>query len=150
MSQTPETAPVDALCAAARAAGSDVDAQTALWQAMFELERWYFVAQGTLPDVAPLVGVVDEVPSLLAFTTGARARDLALASGFSDEEASQVLGVPTDSVLTLCEQFASQGVQRLVVDQGVLGFFAPLEQLRPIHEFIHRPRRVPRADTSSS
>jgi hypothetical protein len=145
MSQTPDTNPIDALSDAARAAGSDVDAQTTLWQAMFELERWYFVARGTLPDVAPLVGVVDGVPSLLAFTTGARARDFALGSGFSEEEASQVLGVPTAGVLDLCDQFTTQGVERLVIDQGVLGFFAPLGQLRPIHGFINRPRRAPRA-----
>lgn len=144
MSLPPPPASVDALSEAARAAGSDVEAQTTLWQAMFELDRWYFVARGTLPDVAPLVGVVDGVPSLLAFTTGGRARDFALANGFSEEEASQVLGVQTGGVLDLCDQFTTQGVERLVVDQGVLGFFAPLAQLRPIHEFISRPRRVPR------
>lgn len=142
MSQTPDTSNIDALSDAARAAGSDVDAQTALWQAMFELEQWYFVARGTLPEVAPLVGVVDGVPSLLAFSTSLRAREFALGIGFSEEEASQVLGVPTNSVLDLCDQFATQGVERLVVDQGVLGFFAPLAQLRPIHGFINRPRRV--------
>ena len=144
MTQAPESGTIDALSTAARAAGSDVDAQTLLWQAMFELERWYFVARGTTPDVAPLVGVVDGVPSLLAFTTGSRAREFALGNGSSEEEASQVLGVPTDSVLDLCDQFTTQGVERLVIDQGVLGFFAPLEQLRPIHGFISRPRRVPR------
>lgn len=142
MSELQDTSTVDALSHAARAAGSDVDAQTALWQAMFELDRWYFVARGTLPDVAPLVGVVDGAPSLLAFTTGARARDFALASGFTEEEAGQVLGVPTSNVLDLCDQFTTQGVERLVVDQGVLGFFAPLGQLRPIHGFISRPRRT--------
>lgn len=142
MSQTPDTSKVDALSDAARAAGSDVDAQTALWQAMFELEQWYFVARGTMPDVGPLVGVVDGVPSLLAFTTGVRAREFALGNGFSEEEASQVLGVPTSAVLDLCDQFATQGVERLVVDQGALGFFAPLAQLRPIHGFINRPRRA--------
>ena len=145
MTETPDTDTIDALSAAARAAGSDVDAQTALWQAMFELERWYFVARGILPDVAPLIGVVDDVPSLLAFTTGARARDFALANGFPEEEASQVLGVPTSGVLDLCDQFTGQGVQRIVVDQGVLGFFAPLDQLRPIHGFITRPRRANKA-----
>ncbi|EAP96922.1 hypothetical protein JNB_19968 [Janibacter sp. HTCC2649] len=145
MSQTPDTNPIDALSDAARTAGSDVDAQTTLWQAMFELERWYFVARGTMPDVSPLVGVVDGVPSLLAFTTGARAREFALKSGFSEEEASQVLGVPTTGVLDLCDQFTTQGVERLVIDQGVLGFFAPLAQLRPIHGFINRPRRAPRS-----
>ena len=144
MSLPPPPASVDALSEAARAAGSDVEAQTTLWQAMFELDRWYFVARGTLPDVAPLVGVVDGVPSLLAFTTGGRARDFALANGFSEEEASQVRGVQPGGVLDLCDQFTPPGVERLVVDQGVLGFFAPLAQLRPIHEFISRPRRVPR------
>lgn len=144
MSLPPEPATVDALSEAARAAGSDLDAQTTLWQAMFELDRWYFIARGAMPDVAPLVGVVDGVPSLLAFTTGARARDFALGNGFSEEEANEVLGVPTAGVLDLCDQLTTQGVERLVVDQGVLGFFAPLAQLRPIHEFISRPRRVPR------
>lgn len=136
--QPTDPATIDALSNAARDSGGALGAQTALWRAMFGLEKWFFVARGTPPEVGPLVGVVDEVPSLLAFTTGVRAREFALANGFSEEEASRVLSVPSNGILDLCEQLAEHGVKRLVVDQGTLGFFAPLDQLRPIHGFIEQ------------
>lgn len=136
MSETPAANPIDALAEAVRASGSDLDAQNALWRAMFDLDKWWFIARGTLPDVTPVVGVVDGMPSLLAFTTGARARECALAMGFSDEEAGQVLAIAPHNVLETADHLVSQGVERLVVDQGVLGFFAPLVQLGPIHDFV--------------
>lgn len=140
MTDAPGPSSVDALAEVVRTSGADLDAQTALWGAMFGLDRWWFITRGTLPDVTPVVGVVDGVPSLLAFTSGARARECALAMGFSEEEASQVLAAAPQSVLETSDHLVSQGVQRLVVDQGVLGFFAPLAQLRPIHDFIARSR----------
>ncbi|WP_404383752.1 hypothetical protein LL946_00675 [Knoellia locipacati] len=135
-SQSTDPATIDALSDAARASGGALGAQTALWRAMFGLEKWFFVARGTPPEVGPLVGLVDEVPSLLAFTTGTRAREFALANGLDEEQASRVLSVPSSGILDLCDQLAQHGVRRLVVDQGTLGFFAPLDQLRPIHGFI--------------
>ena len=93
-------------------------------------------AGGTLPDVGPLVGTVDGVASLLAFTSGTRAGDFALERGFTKDGEGQVLAVPTGTVLDLCDQMAAHGVQRVVVDQGTLGFFAPLAQLRAIHGFL--------------
>ena len=142
MTDTAPTDPatIDALSDATRDSGGDLAAQTTLWSAMFGLEKWWFIARGTLPDVAPVVGVVDGVPSLLAFTSGARARECALAMGFAEEDAGQVLAVAPQSVLETTDHLMSQGVQRLVVDQGVLGFFAPLGQLRPIAEFISQSR----------
>ncbi|CAN7489894.1 hypothetical protein [Knoellia sp. LjRoot47] len=140
MSETSPTDPatIDALSDAVKASGGALGHQTALWRAMFGLERWFFVARGTMPEVGPLVGVVDEAPSLLAFTTGARARQFALDNGLPQEQAEQVLAVPSANVLAMCEQLADKGVKRVVVDQGTLGFFAPLDQLRPIHDFVER------------
>lgn len=136
MSETPTAHPIDALAEAVRTSGADLDAQNALWGAMFDLDKWWFIARGTLPDVTPVVGVVDGIPSLLAFTTGARARECALAMGFSEEEAGQVLAIAPQNVLDTADHLVSQGVQRMVVDQGLLGFFAPLAQLGPIHDFV--------------
>lgn len=142
---SPDGPTIDELSEVARASDGDLDAQTSLWRAMFALEKWWFVARGTAPALAPLVSAVGGVSSLLAFTTAARARDFALASGFSEEEANQVLAVPASSVLDTCDHLTAQGVQRLVVDQGTLGFFAPLTQLRPIHDFI---TQSPRSDAT--
>ena len=136
-----ESAPaesIDSLSDAVRASGGALDAQSALWGAVFSLEKWWFVARGVLPEVGPLVGTVDGVPSLLAFTSIARAGEFARAHGFVQDDEGQVLAVPTVGILDMCDQFAAQGVQRIVVDQGTLGFFAPLAQLRPIHDFIRR------------
>ena len=90
MTQAPEPGTIDALSTAARAAGSDVDAQTLLWQAMFELERWYFVARGTTPDVAPLVGVVDGVAVVRRQSRDSRVRRVvAMAATLSREAVGQ-------------------------------------------------------------
>lgn len=145
MSQMPATptdpSTIDALSDATRASGGALGSQAALWRAMFGLEKWFFVARGAAPEVGPLVGTVDEVPSLLAFTTAMRAREFALTNGLSEEQASQVLAVPSESVLGLCDQLAEHGVKRLVVDQGVLGFFAPLDQLHAIHDFVQKQQQ---------
>lgn len=127
---------IDELAEVVRTAGADVQAQSALWGAVFALEKWWFIARGTMPDVSPVVASVDGVPSLLAFTEGSRARECALQMGFSEEEAGQVLAIPPQSVLETVDHLVAQGVQRLVIDQGVTGFFAPLTQLRAIHDFI--------------
>ncbi|GAA4108335.1 hypothetical protein GCM10022415_00880 [Knoellia locipacati] len=140
MSDATGTPSIDSLAEVVRTSGADVDAQSALWGAMFGLDKWWFIARGTLPDVSPVVGVVDGVPSLLAFTSGARARECALTMGFAEEKAGQALAVAPQSVLETTDHLMSQGVQRLVVDQGVLGFFAPLGQLRPIAEFVAQSR----------
>lgn len=128
---------IDELSERAHAAG-DVEAQSALWRAMFALDEWWFMATGGLPDGGPVVGVVDGVPSLMAFTSQERAREFALANGRSEEEAGQVIAIPGDLVLEMCDQLTHQGVARLVVDLGTTGFSAPLDQLRPMHGFVHR------------
>lgn len=125
MSETSPTDPatIDALSDAVKASGGALGHQTALWRAMFGLERWFFVARGTMPEVGPLVGVVDEAPSLLAFTTGARARQFALDNGLPQEQAEQVLAVPSANVLAMCEQARRQGRQagrRRPGDPGLL------------------------------
>ncbi|KGN31964.1 hypothetical protein N802_19310 [Knoellia sinensis KCTC 19936] len=135
---TDDAPTIDELSNRARAAG-DVSAQSDLWRAMFALDEWYFMASGGLPDGGPVVGIVDGVPSLLAFTTAGRARACGLANGKTEEDANQVLSVPREHFLDMCDQLAHQGVERLVVDQGTLGFFAPLDQLRAMHGFINPP-----------
>lgn len=133
----PEQVTIDVLSERARV-GGDVDAQSALWRAMFALDEWWFMATGGPPDGGPAVGIVDGVAALLAFTSKERARAFALANGHSPEQASQVIAIPGTLILEMCEQLAAQGVERLVVDLGSLGFSAPLDQLRPMHGFIHR------------
>jgi hypothetical protein len=130
---------VPPLLAAARTAGTEADgitAQRALWAAVFALPRWLFVARGAEEEPRPFIGVPDEIPTIFAFTTGARARAFALDRlGLPEEEAGLMLAIPTASAVEWVAGFAEHGVQRIMFDDE---FFAPIGNLLPIREDLAR------------
>jgi hypothetical protein len=127
---------IDELAHAARDAGvEDIATQTALWKAVFSLERWFFIPRGdmdAMADVQPLAVVVDEQPMLLAFTSPERARQSAITLGLTDEEAAHVLAVPSEGMVESAEGYSKVGLQGVLFDYGWTGFYAPLGQLGPI------------------
>lgn len=127
---------IDELARAARDAGvDDIATQTALWKAVFSLERWFFIPRGdmdALAEVQPLAVVVDEQPMLLAFTSPERARQSAITLGLTDEEAAHVLAVPSEGMVESADGYSKVGLQGVLFDYGWTGFYAPLGQLGPI------------------
>lgn len=129
-----DSARIDALATMAREAGvDDQAAQGALWRAVFELEYWVFVPQGELPNLQPLVGVIDDRPMVLAFTDATRARDAAILHGIVGiEDSAELLAIPPDSFTEAAGQYEALGVFGVLVNEGENGFYAPLDRLEAI------------------
>ncbi|MBF4599258.1 hypothetical protein ITJ55_00380 [Frigoribacterium sp. VKM Ac-1396] len=113
----------------------DTDAQADLWDAIFALDRWWFVARGELPDVQPLVAEVDGRPMVLAFTSPERARQHGLARGLSDDEAGRLLALPSAGFVDDAAALERTGVFGVLVDVQGRGPFAPLGALEAMRRF---------------
>lgn len=133
------SAEIDKLAEDARGVdpATDTGPQAALWEAMFDLESWWFPITN-LDDPRPFLGVLPEGPALVAFTSIERANAWALGNGFEPERAARVISMSPDSTVDFVEQLVPQGVQIMVVDPGVTGFFAPLTNLRPMQAYIRQ------------
>jgi len=130
-------AEIDAAATALRAAGpGDFAAMDALWRAVYRLPRWAFIARGTDDAPSPFVGDLESGPMLLAFTTIARAHDGALSAGLDEEAASRVLTVPMPDAIEWSASFADSGVRGIVFDLPGFGYFAPLENLVPMRDYM--------------
>jgi hypothetical protein len=130
------SAEIDRLAQAAQAAPpSDLVTPSALWEAVFGLERWWFPTTSAV-EPRPFLGRLPEGPALLAFTSGERARAWSLGNGAPEEQASRVLSMSPDLTVTFLEQNAGIGIEVLAVDVGITGFFAPVANLRPMQQWI--------------
>ena len=127
------------LLAAARSAGVEgdgVDAQRALWRAVYALPRWLFIARGDEDEPRPFIADLPEGPTIYAFTRGERAREFAVQRlGLPEEEAGLMLAIPTASAAEWVAGFAEHGVQRIMFDDE---FFAPIGNLLPIRDDLLR------------
>jgi hypothetical protein len=111
--------------------------QTKLWSATFELDRWWFVQRGEPENPQPFVGVHQDQPFLMAFTTAQRARGFAIENGLvaADAEVS-VLALAPDDAVAQAPIWLQQGIAAITFDHGVSGFFAPLGNLPPIRAHV--------------
>jgi len=131
-----DTARIDALARAAEG-GNDLETLTALWKATFGLERWWFVLRGDLENPRPFVGVFDGQALVLAFTTGERVRDFAVAEGYApaDDSAFSITMTP-DAAVDAAVGWAAQGIHAISFDHGVTGYSAPLANLESIRAHV--------------
>jgi len=130
----------------------DTDAQADLWDALFALDRWWFIARGDLPDVQPLVADVDGRPMVLAFTSPERARQHGLARGLSDEEAGRLLALPSGGFVDDAVARERTGVFGVLFDVEGKGPYAPLGALDAMRRFgvDRRARRAADANGSTA
>lgn len=123
----------DQLAAAARS--GTMESNNALWSAVFALDRWWCLPDGDPPR--PRVGLIDGKPFLLAFTSGQRARQQAQAWGLAAPDGSvNVIAMTPQGALGSIDSMRSAGIFGIVFDQGITGFFAPLDNLLPIYEHV--------------
>lgn len=155
---------IDELTRVSEARGlDDTDAQADLWDAIFALDRWWFIARGELPDVQPLVADVEGRPMFLAFTSPERARQHALARGLSDDEAGRLLALPSAGFVDDAAAAERSGVFGVLFDVEGRGPYAPLGALEAMRRFglerearragsgaVTGERRTPRATTSDA
>lgn len=119
-----------------RDAGDDFSAMDALWRAVYALDRWFFIARGEDDAPTPFAAQLEKGPMIFAGTTPTRVRDAGIASGLSEEDASKILAVPLPSAVDWAGSFAAAGVFGIVFDRTETGYFAPLENLVPMREWM--------------
>jgi hypothetical protein len=131
-----ESTATDVLAEAVRTDPSPEN-QTKLWSATFDLDRWWFVQRGEPENPQPFVGVHQDQPFLMAFTTAQRARGFAIENGLvaADAEVS-VLALAPDDAVAQAPIWVQQGIAAITFDHGVSGYFAPLGNLPPIRAHV--------------
>lgn len=135
--ETPGPSTIDLLAAVAKAKPTDKAANSALWKAVLELERWWFVPQGPEGQWTPLAGKTDRGLVLLAFTDAARCSEYARAHGLLPEgQEDLALAVPPEVIVTSADQMAAQGLDGITFDSSTSGFSAPMSNLKPMWTYL--------------
>ncbi|TWD84287.1 hypothetical protein FB561_5462 [Kribbella amoyensis] len=126
----------DALAAAVQRDPSTAN-QEKLWSATFSLERWWFVQRGEPGNPQPFVGVHQDQPFLMAFTSAERARGFAVANGLAAADADvQVLALAPADAVAQAAVWLQQGIAAITFDHGTSGYFAPLGNLPAIRSHV--------------
>lgn len=117
----------------------------ALYGHVFGLPAWHFIARGELPHVRPYVAsnaaVAEGRPMIRAFTDTDRLYRFAQENGLTDAAGSAaILSIPVAGAPEYLEGFVADGAYGLWFnsDSASDGFFAPLQQLRPIRDHLAR------------
>jgi hypothetical protein len=114
-------------------AKNDREAMDALWGAVYSLPEWYFVPRGELPNIHPFVGIVEGRPFINAFTDHKLAHEFSIRQGFvSPDDTAHVLSMPVGGFIETVPSYQEHGVFGLLFNDGPYGFFAPLQNLRPM------------------
>jgi hypothetical protein len=136
MTETIEPVVTDKLSEAVAADPSTAN-QEQLWTATFGLDRWWFVQRGEPDNPQPFVGVHQDQPFLMAFTSAQRARGFAIENGLSAADAEvPVLALTPDDAVAQAPIWLRQGIAAISFDHGIAGYFAPLEHLPAIHSHV--------------
>jgi hypothetical protein len=131
-----EASVTDSLAEAVRTDPS-TENQEKLWSATFSLERWWFVQRGSDDNPQPFVGVHQDQPFLMAFTSAERAREFAVTNGIAaaDEEVLVLALAPLEAVVQ-APVWLQQGIAAITFDHGISGYFAPLGNLPAIQSHV--------------
>lgn len=112
----------DALVETARM-GMNKTGEFALHQAVLSIPTWYFVAQGEGDEVEPLIGVVEGVPHILAFTEEFRAAGYADILGRQRGGAAPgVLSMDVPDALDYFKVLAQHKVEGVAFNSGDYAF----------------------------
>lgn len=119
------------LDAAVREAPSDdTEPQIALWQAVAQLDRWFFIQRGTPEDPRPYGVAFDHGPMICLYSCAARAAEAARTLGLVEEgEEAPLFGVPMPEAIDYVEAFGQAGVTGVALDHPQIGHYIPLANL---------------------
>ncbi len=114
-----------------------------LFGATFALEKWLFIARGSLPNINPYIAAnadyADGQQMIRAFTDSDRLQRFAAENNLTDANGSaQMLEIPVKGAVEYLEQFIQHGTHDVWFNSDTEsdGYFIPLKQLRPIKEHL--------------
>lgn len=129
-------AEIDRRAALVRAEPESFAAMDGLWRAVFGLERWIFIARGSDEAPSPFAAELDRGPVVFAFTTAERARVGGLVNGLSEEDSTRLLAVPLPAAIEWVASLSAVGVSGITFDVPEAGYYAPLENLLRMRDFM--------------
>lgn len=117
----------DALAERAKIAGH-ADAQRALLDAFFSLQRWYALRDPNRPN-QPGFTLIEQNPALMLFTSEAEARAAAENAGRQRELPKVIMPVVPSKIATWMAGLPAQGAQQAVVNPASSAFVVPLRSI---------------------
>lgn len=129
---------------AARVEGADDHAgMTELWRATMALPHWWFVAVGEGAEQSPAAASIQGKLMLMTFTDAERARHFAVQNGMIDvTEDLQAIALAPVEVMESAPVYESAGIDGLMFDPHISGYFIPTAQLPIVWEAIHSTDRT--------
>jgi len=112
----------------------------ALWRVTMDLDQWWFIAVGEPGEESPAAADIDDQLMLLTFTEGERARHFAVAQGMigRDDELSAIALRP-DEVVATSQDYVEAGIDGLMFDPHISGYFISSDQLPVVHAAVRQP-----------
>jgi hypothetical protein len=112
----------------------------ALWRVTMDLDQWWFIAVGEPGEESPAAADIDDQLMLLAFTDGARARHFAVAQGMiSPQDELSAIALRPDEVVATSQDYMDAGIDGLMFDPHISGYFISSDQLPVVHAAVRQP-----------
>lgn len=112
----------------------------ALWRMTMGMDKWWFVAVGEEGQESPAAATIDDRNMLLAFTNAERARHFAVEQNLIDtEEGFPAIALPPEEVVGSAEAYTSAGIDGVIFDAHISGYFIPVDQMAPVWEAVMSP-----------
>lgn len=136
---TPDESEIDRLVSAI-SGDEDHVGMAALWRVTMGLEHWWFIAVGDPGEESPAAAEIDEQLMLLAFTDSERARHFAIAQemiGPTDHLGA--IALRPDEVVETAGDYQEAGIDGLMFDPHISGYFIPSDQLPIVYAAVQQP-----------
>lgn len=136
---TPDESEIDRLVSAI-SGDEDHVGMAALWRITMGLEHWWFIAVGDPGEESPAAAEIDEQLMLLAFTDSERARHFAIAQemiGPADHLGA--IALRPDEVVETAGDYQEAGIDGLMFDPHISGYFIPSDQLPIVYAAVQQP-----------
>ncbi|HKJ12553.1 MAG TPA: hypothetical protein VJ976_09250 [Ornithinimicrobium sp.] len=112
----------------------------ALWRVTMDLDQWWFIAVGEPGEESPAAADIDDQLMLLAFTDGARARHFAVAQGMiARDDHLSAIALRPDEVVATSRDYVDAGIDGLMFDPHISGYFIASDQLPVVHAAVRQP-----------
>lgn len=112
----------------------------ALWRVTMGLEHWWFIAVGEPGEESPAAAEIDDQLMLLSFTDSERARHFAVQQGMiGPEDHLSAIALRPDEVVEAAEEYLAAGIDGLMFDPHISGYFIPSGQLPVVHQAVTSP-----------
>ena len=112
----------------------------ALWRVTMGLPHWWFIAVGDPGEESPAAAEIDDQLMLLTFTDSERARHFAVQQGMiAPQDHLSAIALSPHDVVDSADTYAAAGIDGLMFDPHLSGYFISSDQLPVVHQAVQSP-----------